>query len=364
MRWPAWSLHPWPDELLLVLVRPAQTAKLFRQLVDRFWFNGRRSSVKGGAVSDQRRQRLESLINPLLNLNDFSSAEAKQHCSESTPGYVTMMLGQLVREGVLREHLIGDEVRFRWQTPQTEFRTQEWINRQIHGLQVKETPEHLRPRERLLRDGARALSDADLLAILIRVGVRNESAIVGAQRIANRFASRLDDLAKYSPEELKEISPAATKASYTQIMAGIELGRRIARLEATRVQEKIKITSTNEAVEYCRIEFARLASDGVQEEFHIVTLDTKHKPIYSHCITIGTLDASLVHPREVFRPAIRDSASAILLVHNHPSGDPTPSREDHQVTQQLTDAGKLLGITVLDHIIVAKERCVSIREIC
>jgi DNA repair protein RadC len=93
-----------------------------------------------------------------------------------------------------------------------------------------------------------------------------------------------------------------------------------------------------------------------------VTLNTKHKPINNHQITIGTLDASLVHPREVFRAAIRDSASAVILVHNHPSGDPTPSREDMMVTEQLTEGGKILGIAVLDHIIVASEDCVSIRE--
>ena len=129
-------------------------------------------------------------------------------------------------------------------------------------------------------------------------------------------------------------------------MAGIELGRRIAKVQQNSEQSVTKITSTKLAVAYCENEFARLAHDAVQEEFHIVTLDTKHKPIRTHRITVGTLDASLVHPREVFRPAIRDAASAVLLVHNHPSGDPTPSREDHQVTEQLTEAGKLLGINV------------------
>ncbi|NND97849.1 MAG: DNA repair protein RadC, partial [Pirellulaceae bacterium] len=154
-----------------------------------------------------------------------------------------------------------------------------------------------------------------------------------------------------------------TASSYAQIMAGIELGRRIARADAAVEDAPTKITSTKLAVAYCEQEFARLARDAVQEEFHIVTLDTKHKPIRSHRITVGTLDASLVHPREVFRPAIRDAASAVLLIHNHPSGDPTPSREDHQVTDQLTEAGKMLGINVLDHIIVARERSLSIREV-
>lgn len=309
-----------------------------------------------------RRERLESVIEPLLKLSEFTAVEAKEQCSESSPGYVTMTLGHLVRDGVLREHLVDNKPRYQWTPAKASFQPKDWIDRQIHGLQVKETPEEERPRERLLRDGVGSLSDADLLAILIRVGVRNESAVVGAQKIANRFVARMDDLAKCSPEELKQVSPAATKSSYTQIMAGIELGRRIARLESNRKNETVKITSTSEAIEYCQREFARLAHDGVQEEFHIVTLDTKHKPIHPHCITVGTLDASLVHPREVFRPAIRDSASAIILVHNHPSGDPTPSREDHQVTDQLTEAGKLLGINVLDHIVVARQRCQSIRE--
>ena len=197
---------------------------------------------------------------------------------------------------------------------------------------------------------------------MIRVGVRNESAIVGGSKIANHYAEHLEDLATVSAPMLKAITPAATKASYSTIMAGIELGRRVAEAESNRTLQNIRITSTSEAIEYCMRHFTRLATDGVQEEFHIVSLDTKHKPIRSHLITKGTLDASLVHPREVFRPAITDSASAVLLVHNHPSGDATPSREDFQVTSRLTDAGKLIGISVLDHIVVARENAVSIRE--
>ncbi len=316
----------------------------------------------GQTVHDQRRRRLEVLLQPLTQLTEFSIGEAKQHCGESAPAYVTRTLGELVRDGVLLQVAGDNQPRYRWARPPGEFEPARWIDRQIHGTQVKETPEQERPRERLLRQGAAALSTADLLAILIRVGVPKESAVVGAQKIANRFANRLDELARCSPDELKQISPAATQASYTQIMAGIELGRRIAKIESGKGQPQIRITSTSDAIAYCEHEFSRLAVDAVQEEFHVVTLDTKHKPIHTHRVTVGTLDASLVHPREVFRPAIRDAASAVILVHNHPSGDPTPSREDHQVTRQLTDAGGLLGITVLDHIIVAKEKTLSIRE--
>ena len=312
-------------------------------------------------MSQERRKRLQQVLEPLVGVADFSADEAKVRCVESKPAYVTRTLNELIRDGLLNP-VAGDEDRLRWTDHAPQSAARIWIDRQVHGDQVKETPEQERPRERLLRVGAAALTSAELIAILIRVGVRNESAVTGGRKLANRFADRIEDLRHCSQAELKSITPAATQSSYTQIMAGIELGRRIAKAESGRERVRNKITSTSEAVQFCQDEFAFLASEAVQEEFHIVTLDTKHKPIRTHRITVGTLDASLVHPREVFRPAIRDAASAVLLVHNHPSGDPTPSREDHQVTSRLTEAGTLIGISVLDHIIVAKENAISIRE--
>ena len=315
-------------------------------------------------MNDDRRRRLEAVLIPLLRLSDFSNDEAKGCCSKATPAYVTKTLGLLVRDGILQPRYRDNELRYHWICrPHSEFQPSQWIEQQIHGLQVKETPKHQRPRERLLQSGPSDLTDADLLAILIRVGVPKESAITGAQKIANRFHTRWHELANCSMAELKQISPAATQSSYAQIMAGIELGRRVVRAEAPPKTKIQRITSTHAAIEYCHHHFYQLANEALQEEFHVVTLDTKHKPIRTHQITVGTLDASLVHPREVFRAAIRDTASALILVHNHPSGDPTPSREDLQVTEQLTEAGKLLGISVLDHIVVASEACVSIREL-
>lgn len=314
-------------------------------------------SKPGAIMTKDRRKRLEGVLSPLIAMDSFSADEAKRVCSESTPAYVTKTIGDLVRDGFL----VRERERFRWESKHP-FEANRWIDRQIHGSQVKQSPEQERPRERLLRDGASSLSTADLLAILVRVGVPKESAVIGAQKIANRFADALDDLPNTSAAEIRAISPAATASSYAQIMAGIELGKRVARVEMGKSDRSVRITSTKDAIEYCAHEFARLAVDAVQEEFHVVTLDTKHKPIRTHRVTVGTLDASLVHPREVFRPAIRDACSAVILVHNHPSGDPTPSREDHQVTTQLTEAGQLLGINVLDHIIVAKEQTLSIRE--
>ncbi|QEG38870.1 RadC family protein [Roseimaritima ulvae] len=315
--------------------------------------------------SQKRRLRLMQVLDALLQLDEFSGQEAKQHCRESQPRYVTQTLTQLVQTGVLEKQVAPRGPRFRWAITKSTFQPTTWIDQLIHGDQVREMPSEDRPRERLLREGAAALRTAELLAILIRVGVRGESAVTGGRKLANRFDRRLEQLRDQTKLELHDITRAVTAANYCQIMAGVELGRRVALAEAKANQDRepARITSTSSAVAYCSDQFRYLANDATQEEFHIVTLDTKHKPIRTHRITVGTLDASLVHPREVFRPAIRDAASAVLLVHNHPSGDPTPSREDHQVTERLTDAGVLIGITVLDHIIVASEQSLSIREV-
>jgi len=314
-------------------------------------------------MSEQRRKRLETVLVAITPLPDFSSAEVKSLCAPVTPQFVSQTLTQLVREGMLHRFELENETRFRWSASRNTFLPEQWIDRQLHAEQVTQTPLEERPRERLLRDGAEALSTADLLAILIRVGIRGESAISAGRKVANRFSDSMHRLRDFSQPELKAVSPAVTKASYTQIMAGIELGRRIARSELINTRSTIRITSSASAIDFCAQRFSALAADAVQEEFHIITLDTKHQPLATHKITVGTLDASLVHPREVFRPAIRDAAAAVLLVHNHPSGDPTPSREDHQVTDRLSEAGKLIGIQVLDHIIVARTRCVSIRDL-
>ena len=142
----------------------------------------------------------------------------------------------------------------------------------------------------------------------------------------------------------------------------MELGRRVAAASDALDQKAEAITSSENAIGFCRRHFARLAEDATQEEFHIVTLNTKHHAIASHQISVGTLDASLVHPREVFRPAIRDAAAAIILVHNHPSGDPTPSGEDLAVTERLEQAASTIDIRILDHIIVARDGATSIQE--
>lgn len=227
-------------------------------------------------------------------------------------------------------------------------------------MRVKDGPVTDRPRERLLRHGAANLRVAELLAILIRSGRSGESAMQAGERIAAAFAHRLDELSAAGQGELKMVSKAIGPSAYCQIMAGIELGRRVAAANADTAPKRL--LSTEEAKRFCQKKFHRLAVDHKHEEFHIVTLGTKNQVIATHQISVGTLDASLVHPREVFRPAIKDAAASVILVHNHPSGDPTPSQEDISVTKRLEDAGKTLGIDVLDHIIVAGDRSLSLAQ--
>lgn len=226
---------------------------------------------------------------------------------------------------------------------------------------LPDTPAADRPRERLLIHGAAALRTAELVAILIRSGRAGESALQGGEKIAAHYAEQLDRLANAGRGDLKEISSAVGETAYCQIMAGIELGRRVAHTRAE--QERVRrIGGADDAVVFCREHFARLASDGAQEEFHIVCLDAKHQVLGTHRVSVGTLDRTLIHPREVFRPAIKDAAKAILLVHNHPSGDPTPSADDRDLTSRLEEAGQTLGIQILDHVIVARGGVVSLRE--
>ena len=232
-----------------------------------------------------------------------------------------------------------------------------------HCPQVLETPVADRPRERLLAHGAEALRVAELLAILIRSGRTGESALLAGEKIAAHFTNQLERLAEAGRGDLKEVSSAVGDAAYCQIMAGIELGRRIAFAQQERQKPQRRIDDSATALAYCREHFNRLADDSAREEFHIVTLDTKNQVLGSHRISVGTLDRSLVHPREVFRPAIKDAAKSIILVHNHPSGDPAPSDDDFTVTSRLEEAGKTLGIQILDHIIVGRSGACSVREI-
>lgn len=310
----------------------------------------------------ERREKYEEVLRAIQHLEEFTTHDVKSHCIEAKAPFITRLLKQLQREGILQIQSGTESETFCWTGLKGSFIHEDWISRQIDGDQVTQSPVEERPRERLLKLGAGNLRTSELLAILIRSGRKGESAVQAGQRVANRFSERLDSLRSLSPIELKKVSGAVSEVAYCQIMAGIELGRRVAESLQQNAVRQEKLNCTAAAIEYCSRHFSRLVDDGCQEEFHIVTLDTKLQPISIHQITVGTLDSSLVHPREVFRPAIREAASSILLVHNHPSGDPTPSSQDRAVTDRLKRAGELIGIQVIDHIIVASKGCVSIAE--
>ncbi len=284
---------------------------------------------------EERRARYERVLGIATQLEKFSAVEIQREAFETRPTFVTRILNQLTSEGVLQEIFDGSQSQYRWKRGPSEFSIDGWIDRQFCGKQITQTPLAERPRERLLRCGAENLRTAELLAILIRTGQKGESALESGERIANRAGDRLDVLRSWSAAEYKEVSRSLAKrhSAKSWLVSNWDAAfpTRCEPIASHRSRSTPAAWLLNIANECSHV----LAADRRQEEFHIVTLDTKLFPIRTHQITVGTLDASLVHPREVFRAAIRDAASSILLVHNHPSGDPTPSREDYEVIPNI-----------------------------
>lgn len=220
-------------------------------------------------------------------------------------------------------------------------------------LLIRDVPEEERPRERMKRFGAEALSNSELLAILLRTGVKGQSVLQLSDQIINRAGS-LRALLEMDLEELKGIKGVG-EAKAIQIKAGLELGRRLSR---GNLLERVRITGPQDAADYMMDALRYLH----QEHFVALYLNTKNQVIGQETLFVGTLNSSLVHPREVFREAIRKSAASLILLHNHPSGDPTPSKEDLDVTKRLVESGRLLGIEVLDHLVIGDGTYVSLKE--
>lgn len=221
-------------------------------------------------------------------------------------------------------------------------------------IMIRDVPQEERPRERMLQHGAQALSNAELLAILLRTGTARESALTLAQRLLAE-AEGLDGLMRLSLTELMQIKGIGL-AKAVQIKAGLELGRRVARQR--RLQEPVIIRTPHDVASYMMEEMRHLT----QEHFVVLFLNTKSHVLGHETIFVGSLNASIVHPREVFQAAIRRNCASIICLHNHPSGDPQPSREDVDVTRRLVEAGKILGIDVLDHVIIGDGRFASLKE--
>lgn len=223
-------------------------------------------------------------------------------------------------------------------------------------MTIKDLPENLRPRERLIKYGAKSLSDAELLAIIIRTGSRHDTAIGLAQKLlkGNYGSEGLRFLVDASFEELSKITGIGN-AKAAQIKASIELGRRLSAL--TTVERNV-IKSPKDVKELLMEEMRYLD----REHFRALLLNIKNQVISVEDISVGSLNSSIVHPREIFKTAIRRSCASMILVHNHPSGDPTPSQEDIEATKRLLEGGRILGIDVLDHVIIGDGRYVSLKE--
>lgn len=219
------------------------------------------------------------------------------------------------------------------------------------ALPVSTLPNTDRPRERLWSLGASALTTAELLAILIGTGRRGQDVLGLAARLLELSEGSLRRLAQRPVAELLR-SPGIGPTKAGRLMAAFELGSRTAREERPPVQR------IREPEDVIRLFGTRLRDLQV-EEFHLLALDSQSQVLREVLITRGLLNSSLVHPREVFRAAIAEAAAGIIVVHNHPSGDPTPSAEDRAATKQLVSAGQLLDVPVYDHVIIAGDRFVS-----
>lgn len=219
---------------------------------------------------------------------------------------------------------------------------------------IRDLPREERPRERLIKHGAEMLSAQELLAVILGRGVQGESVMVTAQRLLSEFGS-LKGIAHASVEMLdrvKGIGPAKA----TQLKAALEIGNRCEAQFDTKGQPVIKTPADVEKLVKGKLR------DKKKEYFTVILLDSRNHLINTKDISIGSLNASIVHPREVFKEAISASAAAVIFAHNHPSGDPTPSDDDIRLTHRLIEAGKILDIEVLDHIIIGEKGCLSMKE--
>lgn len=219
---------------------------------------------------------------------------------------------------------------------------------------IKDMPVQERPREKLLKYGVRTLSNSELLAILIGTGARDKSALALAESILAMEQEGISFLACCMPEELCRIKGIG-QAKACRLSAAIELGKRIS--TAPR-RAQVQLSNPQDIAEL----FMEDMRYEKREYFKVLLLNTKNEIIMIDNVAVGSLDMAVIHPREVFHSAMKKSASAIVMVHNHPSGSPAPSPQDLRTTAQLVEAGKILGISVLDHLIIGDGVYISLRE--
>ena len=213
-------------------------------------------------------------------------------------------------------------------------------------------PFEKRPRERLIEDGPDVLKNAELLAIILGTGYRSEDVLALASRILQEYGSKAITKEKSVGRLMGELSIPKVKAC--QIIACFEIGRRFF-MEDTGKMPTIR--DAEDVYEYLK-EMSKLK----KEQFRGLYLNSRNKLIHDEVISLGTLNANLVHPREVFQPAVEFSAAAIILAHNHPSGDPEPSEDDLEITKRLVDASKVMGLEILDHLVIGGNKYASLKE--
>jgi len=224
-------------------------------------------------------------------------------------------------------------------------------------LPINKWPELERPREKLLKYGSENLTGCELLAILLRTGINNKSSSSSAMDLARSIFLKyesLNELFNVSAVELAEIKGIGV-AKASQILAALELGRRAV---SEKNGKKVSFRCSEEVANY----YIPLLKDLKKEQFRVLLLDVKNKLIKEVLISQGSLNSSIVHPREVIKPAIKDSAASVIFIHNHPSGDPEPSIDDIEITDRLCKSFAILGINVLDHIIVAESGYFSFKQ--
>lgn len=225
-------------------------------------------------------------------------------------------------------------------------------NQAEYKFKLKKLPEQQRPREKLIRYGPDVLKNEELMAIILNTGYRGETVLELSHRMIKEYGSKAITQEKNVGRLMETLDIPPVKAC--QVVACFELGRRFFKEEPGRLPT---LRSPEDAYRYLE-EMKKLK----KEQFRGLYLNTRNKIIHDEIISIGTLTANLVHPREVFQPAVEYLAAGIIIAHNHPSGDPNPSEDDLKVTRQMQKVGKMMAIDLLDHIIIGNERYVSLKN--
>ncbi|MFS0636287.1 DNA repair protein RadC [Mesobacillus foraminis] len=220
-------------------------------------------------------------------------------------------------------------------------------------IMIKDYPQNERPRERFIKHGAQSLSNHELIALILGTGTKKESVL----QLSNRLLAEFEGLRLLKDATLEELTAikGIGSAKAIHLLAAIEIGRRLA---THTHDDRYVIRSPEDGAKYLMNDMRFLS----QEHFVCLYLNTKNQVIHRQTIFIGSLNASIVHPREVFREAVRRAAASVICAHNHPSGDASPSREDIEVTKRLVECGKMIGIELLDHLIIGDNKYVSLKE--